>query len=309
MKEPPSAGRNLFDTLPVPLRDCARGNVPPNIALLRLAMAAGHAAEVEEAVARALRQADRRAAPVEVHRLEQALALWRDNPQAFAIIKAVLSDLEHEGVALSSRDGISQWAATFDRIARISPEGSVALYALGNPDLLQAATLEVVERLRSWRLIDPDAWVLDLGCGIGRFVEAIAPDVRGVIGLDVSHVMIERAQERCSHLSNVELQVCSGRDLSPVKGDAIDLVLAADVFPYLVQAGPDLVERHLQEAARVLKLGGSLLILNYSYRSHAARDRDELARLAVQSGLDLVRVGERDFSYWDASTFRLVKPA
>jgi SAM-dependent methyltransferase len=307
--QPPSADPDCLATLPVPLQECARGEVPVNVALLKLAMAAAHAAEVEEALARALRQVDNRAAPTEACRLREALVLWRDNPQAFATIKEVLSDLEHDGVAPSVQDGISRWAAAFDRIASVSPEGGVALYALGNPDLLRAATLEVVERLRSWELVAPAAWVLDLGCGIGRFAEALAPEVGGVTGLDVSSVMIRRARERCSHLSNVTFILSSGRDLSPVAREAVDLILAADVFPYLVQAGPELVKRHLQEAARVLKPGGSLLILNYSYRPHAIQDRDELTRLAGSSGLDVVRVGERDFSHWDAKTFRLVKPA
>jgi SAM-dependent methyltransferase len=303
------AYRVVLDALPLPLQECARGAVPCNVALLNLAMAAMHGHEVEEALVRALDAARCEAGAAEVLRLEEALSLWRDNPQAFATVKAVLTDLEHEGVGSSAEDGVSHWAAAFDRIARISPEGSVALYALGNPDLLQAATAEVVERLRAWRLVGPGRTVLDLGCGIGRFAEALAPQVEHVIGLDVSRVMIDRGRERCSHLANVTLQVSSGHDLSPVGRDRIDLILAADVFPYLVLAGTEAVEAHLREAARVLKPGGALLIFNYSYRSDARRDRDDLERLASAAGLDLVRAVCGDFTRWDAATFHIVKPS
>jgi ubiquinone/menaquinone biosynthesis C-methylase UbiE len=150
--------------------------------------------------------------------------------------------------------------------------------------------------------------VLEIGCGIGRFVAALAPHVDHVTGLDMSPEMIARARERCAGLPNVLLGVSSGRDLSGVPDGAIDLILAADVFPYLVQTGAEIVDHHVREAARVLKPGGHLVILNFSYRGDLKRDRSDVAVLAARRGFAFRRSASDDFSLWDAATFLLEKP-
>jgi hypothetical protein len=281
------------------LRGCAEGRLTVNVALLRLAMAAQGPEEVEAALAGALERAGGPAA----ERLREALVMWRGNPQAFALVKGVLSGVEHGGAAGDPERCVAGWAEAFDRLARAAPEGGVALYALGNPDLLRAATEEVVARMEGWGLLGPGARVLEIGCGIGRFVEALAPRVAEVSGLDISDGMVERARERCGGLGNVTLEVSSGRDLGGVGDRAVDLVLAADVFPYLVQAG--LAGRHVEEAARVLGPGGHLLILNYSYRGNAQEDCREVGELAGRHGFEVRHMGEGDFALWDAATFLL----
>ena len=279
------------------LEGCASGVLPPNVTLLRLAMEARTPDEVEAALARALGRAQGDAAG----RLGAALEMWRANPQAFGTVKATLDGVEHHG----GGGDPALWARAFDRLAEVAPEGGVALYALGNPDLLRAATADVVARMAEWGLLGAKARVLEVGCGIGRFVEAVAPKVTAVTGLDVSEGMIARARERCAGLPNVRLAVSSGRDLGGVPDAGMDLVLAADVFPYLVQAG--LAERHVGEAARVLAPGGHLLVLNYSYRGDLGRDREEVAALAGPHGLEVRRMEEGDFALWDAATFLLRK--
>ncbi|EYD76966.1 Transcriptional regulator, ArsR family / Methyltransferase fusion [Rubellimicrobium mesophilum DSM 19309] len=276
---------------------CAAGTLPPNVALLRLAIEAEGPEEVEAALAGALTKARGGAA----ERIGAALALWRTNPQAFGTVKATLQGVAHEDAAADP----ALWARTFDRLAEVAPEGGVALYALGNPDLLRETTEEVVARMAGWGLLGPKARVLEIGCGIGRFVAALAPRVAEVTGLDVSAGMVARARERCGGLGNVRLAVSSGRDLSGVEDGSLDLVLAADVFPYLVQAG--VAVRHVEEAARVLAPGGHLLVLNYSYRGDLGRDREEVAALAARHGLEVRRMGEGDFGLWDAATFLLGK--
>jgi ubiquinone/menaquinone biosynthesis C-methylase UbiE len=288
------------------LRACANGEAPATIALMRLLIEAAAPQEVEVALGLALLRSDSDEA---ARRLERARQLLRDNPQAFATVKAVLNDVEHRGRARTAADGVARWAAAFDRMAQVSPEGSVALYTFGNPDLLRAATAEVVARLDEWGVLGRDATVLEIGCGIGRFVEALAPKVGRITGIDISSGMIERARQRCSHLSNARLRITSGRDLSAFADETLDLVLAADVFPYLVQAGLSLAEGHLAEAARVLRPGAHLAILNFSYRDDPEADRADLDRIAACNSLSLMRIGRQDFSLWDAATFLLVKDA
>jgi SAM-dependent methyltransferase len=284
---------------------CARGELPPNVAVLKVLIEARDPQEAERAVREALGLAQK---AEERGRLLQALDLLSENPQAFATVKQVLRGVEHGGTARDPEEGLARWAADFDRMAAASPEGSVALYSLGNPELLKAATTEIVDRLEAWGLLGPDRAALDLGCGIGRLTHALSPLVAHVTGLDISPGMIARARERCAALSNVTLRVSAGRDLAECETGSLDLILAADVFPYLVQAGPDLVAAHVREAARVLRPGGELVILNFSYRDDPAGDLAEIEALAVQSGLLLVRHGQRDFALWDGVTFQIAKP-
>ena len=112
----------------------------------------------------------------------------------------------------------------------------MALYSLGSPAILAAATTEVVARLGAWGLLGPEREVLDVGCGIGRFEVALAPQVAAITGIDLSPAMIEAARRRCAGLSNVRLLATGGRDLGAFGAESFDLVLAVDSFPYLYAA-------------------------------------------------------------------------
>jgi SAM-dependent methyltransferase len=288
------------------LAACASGAVPANVAVLRLVIDAASPDEVADAIEAASGMAED---PEARERLVTARRLLAGNPQAFRLIKTVLGDVEHGGTASGVSEGLGHWAAAFDRMARASPEGAVALYALGNADLLQQATDEVVRYLGMEGLTGPRVRVLEIGCGIGRFVRALSPAAASVTGIDIAPVMIAEARRRCAGLGNVRLEVSSGRDLAAFEDAAVDLILAADVVPYLVQTGYALVDDHVREARRVLALGGSFVILNFSYRGDPGRDGADVRRLAAAHRLAVAASGERPFSLWDASVFRLTKIA
>jgi predicted TPR repeat methyltransferase len=279
-----------------PLLACASGSAPPNIALMQFLIEAANRDEADTVLGQI--EAELAAVPESdgAGRLRGLVELWTANPQAFATVKAVLDRVDHGGTAANPEDGVVHWASRFDRMAQASPEGGVALYALGNPDLLNAATAEVEDCLRSWGLLGPNKSLLEIGCGIGRFVAALSPEVGHVTGIDISAVMIARARERCAGLANVALEVTSGRDLEEFGTGSIDVIL-----------GADLVQRHVSEAARVLKPGGSLVIFNYSYRGDADADRAEVSDRARRSGLRLSGTPPAAFTLWDASAFHLVK--
>lgn len=279
------------------------GGVPPNIALMRLCMEAASRDAVRAAIAEAGASGVSQGA---ADRLAALASLLEQHPSAFATIRAVMREAEHDRPAGSPDDAVAHWAAVFDRLAREQPEAGVALYALGSPDLLDAATGEIVVALRGWGLIEADRRVLEIGCGIGRFVRALAPEVSQVTGIDISAEMVAAARARCAGLANVRLEVGSGRDLAPCGEGAVDLVLAADVFPYLVQAGGDLAGRHVAEARRVLRPGGTLAILNYSYRGDLEADRREVRARAGETGFS-VEEPRPAFRYWDGSVFLLRK--
>jgi cyclopropane fatty-acyl-phospholipid synthase-like methyltransferase len=88
-----------------------------------------------------------------------------------------MAEAQHDRATGSVDDAIAHWSAVFDRLAGVQAGAGIALYALGSPELLERSTAEIVEALRGWGLLHPDSDVLEIGCGIGRFVRALAPDV------------------------------------------------------------------------------------------------------------------------------------
>ena len=205
----------------------------------------------------------------------------------------------------SGDDGVARIAAFFDRAVAHSPEASVALYSLGDPAILAQATAEIIHWLEAHALLRADADVLDLGCGIGRVAAALAPRCRSVLGLDVSAGMVAEARRRNATLANARFEQTAGRDLDALPSAAFDLVLAIDSFPYIVQAGHSLVDRHVAGAARVLRPGGALAVLNFSYRGDKAADCADAAALADAHGLALEQAGTAPFSVWDGTAFVL----
>ena len=84
-------------------------------------------------------------------------------------------------------------------------------------------------------------------------------------------------------------------------------MLAVDSFPYLFAADPAIAARHVSDAARLLRPGGALLILNFSYRGNSDADRADVAWLASEHRFVLERAGTRELSLWDGVTFLLRK--
>lgn len=216
----------------------------------------------------------------------------------------MFTEMDHLRQDAAPEDSIPLIRETFDRAVAISPEASVAAYSLGDRDILAAATNEIVAWLDDVGLIGPEADVLDFGCGIGRIAAALAPRVRSALGLDISPAMIGEARRRCT-APNLEFEITSGADLAFLPAARFDLVLAVDSVPYLVQAGRALAERLVADAARVLRDGGALVILNLSYRSDPAADVLDAKRWAAAHDFVPAVLGDAPFTLWDGRAFVL----
>jgi SAM-dependent methyltransferase len=279
------------------LAACAQGELAPNVALMRLILASPSSNALDRAIAEA--REDFGGQLLALHRL------WRAQRGRFNTLRAVAASWDHHTTAVSGAQAIEACASAFDAVAAISPEAGAALYSLGDADLLNKITSEIVDWMRSRGLIGFGGVLLEIGCGAGRFVAALAPVVGHVTGIDISARMITAAEARCAGLSNVRLVKTTGRDLDFCPAGSLDLIYAVDSVPYIVQSGSETVRRHFQEAARVLKPNGHFLILNYSYRGCPEHDSAEVRALAEMAGLDLVREAHSDFSLWDGTTFLL----
>jgi len=270
------------------------GAISPPVTIMQLLI------ETEDA-------ASARAAVKGVEELEQLMAANADGCERIAAM--LRSDMDSSKPARTVEEGIAFCERLFDWSVQQSEEASVALYSLGNPDLLERATAEIVAQLKAWGAVTANTDILDIGCGIGRLLVALAPEVRTATGIDVSAEMVKTARRRCAPYSNLTVIKGDGRGLAALENETFDVVVAVDSFPYFKQSGYALVERFVAESARVLKPGGQFLILNYSDSEDDAADASEVRALAAANGLETLIAGTRPFKLWDGAAFRMLKPS
>jgi len=108
--------------------------------------------------------------------------------------------------------------------------------------------------LLRWGVIRPNLRVLDAGSGWANYSDLMAArNGAEVVKVDLSEVAIGRLAES-SHSSNVQLVVADLTCL-PFEDRSFDLVICSQVLEHI----PDDVTA-LRELARVLKLGGQLVV-------------------------------------------------
>ena len=105
-------------------------------------------------------------------------------------------------------------------------------------------------------LLDPNLVIGDLGCGTGTVSYWLSQFCERIIAVDASKEMLEAARENLGGQEHVELRQGSLEKL-PVETHELDVALLMLVLHHLPEP-----RRVLEEAARTLKPGGRLLILD-----------------------------------------------
>jgi ubiquinone/menaquinone biosynthesis C-methylase UbiE len=174
-----------------------------------------------------------------------ARALLAQLDPADRIIKR---DRERLGSVRAARTAVAQayfrrHAAEWDRIRK-----------------LHVADEAVEEAIRDALADRPFRSLLDLGTGTGCMLEIFGPAVERGLGIDMSLDMLLLARDR---LERAGLRHCSVRqgdiyDL-PLERDSFDAVILHQVLHFLDDGA-----RAVAEAARVLRPGGSLLIVDFA---------------------------------------------
>ena len=137
--------------------------------------------------------------------------------------------------------------------------------------------------------------LLDLGTGTGRMLELFGPEISRGVGIDLNPEMLRIAR---ANLERARLKHCSVRqgdiyNLS-LGRDAFDVVIVHQVLHFLEDGG-----RAIREAARLLRPGGRLLVIDFApheleflREEHAHRRlgfaEETVAQWMTAAGLDVV---------------------
>jgi SAM-dependent methyltransferase len=104
---------------------------------------------------------------------------------------------------------------------------------------------------------DTRAWAaLDVGCGVGRLIERLAPRFRDVHGVDVSDEMLRRAGERLKGVPNVRLHRIEGTHLRQFPDASFQCVWSYSVFYHLPRP---VFYGYVPEVARVCAPGAEFI--------------------------------------------------
>ncbi len=161
---------------------------------------------------------------------------------------------------------------------------------------LHAGDAAVEDAIKKSLADKPMRALLDLGTGTGRMLELFADDIQRGLGLDLSLDMLALARTR---LDRAGLRHCSVRH-----GDIYDLALPRDSFDVVIIHQVlhflDDSARAIREAARVLRPGGRLLVVDFAphdlefLREEYAHRRlgfapETVAQWLEAAGLDVLR--------------------
>lgn len=129
--------------------------------------------------------------------------------------------------------------------------------------------------------------VIDFGTGTGRMLSLFASRARRVEGIDLSHQMLTVARSKLQGAANASVRH-GDATASPYPDHCASLVIIHQVLHFL-----DDPARALNEAARVLKPGGRLVIVEFAPHSLEHLRTDHAHRHLGVNETDLVRWGEK----------------
>jgi SAM-dependent methyltransferase len=176
-----------------------------------------------------------------------------------------------------------------DRVQLLHQEAvrsaSTALYDIAPPRVQQYLESEIAYLISRLRVTD---YVLELGCGYGRVAIRIADVAARVVGIDVAEESLSLARQLLASNKKVQFLRMEARALH-FANDCFDAV--ACIQNGVCAFGVD-QEQMLEEAWRVLRPGGVLLISTYSDSFWA----DRLAWFELQAHEGLIGAIDRDAS-------------
>jgi ArsR family transcriptional regulator len=141
---------------------------------------------------------------------------------------------------------------------------------------LHSADADVERGLADALADSPLGALLDIGTGTGRMAELFAPHAERIVALDKNLEMLRVARAKLQHLPTAQIELVQGdfADL-PFPDSSFDTVVLHQVLHFAADPAPALAE-----AARVLRSGGRIAIVDFASHDHEElRTRHQHVRL------------------------------
>lgn len=165
----------------------------------------------------------------------------------------------------------------------------------------------MMERVQDYGVKEPSgATLLEIGCGVGRFMQPFACRFKHVTGIDISRVMLARARRYCASLPNITYLLNDGASI-PLPDASVDYCVSAGVFQHITDA--EVILNYIREALRVLVPGGVFLFQFEGNRTAAVGHNQTGARISaalLDAGLAKADYRIREISIDPADAVRCV---
>jgi ubiquinone/menaquinone biosynthesis C-methylase UbiE len=136
----------------------------------------------------------------------------------------------------------------------------------------------VLARIRDAGQLNASTCVLDVACGPGIVVEALARASGQVIGCDITPQMLDKGRERCAAAGLTNVQFMPGRaEALPFEAGRFDVVVSRSAVHHF----PDPVAA-FREMARVVKSGGRVITVD-------VQCAEDPAQAALHNALEILR--------------------
>jgi len=162
-----------------------------------------------------------------------------------------------------------EYAAVWDSLAGSMNDAAMAAAGEASENKLRSSATESVRNLLELASIHARDEVLEIGCGVGRIAQEIAPHCKSWTGADISANMLAHASSRLQGLKNTRLVHLKSAGLNDFAGNSFDVVYATNMLAHLDEMDR---WRYVQEAFRVLRPGGRIFIDNIDVESEAGWD-------------------------------------
>ena len=123
--------------------------------------------------------------------------------------------------------------------------------------------------------------MLEIGCGRGEVLAALAPHVERVVGTELSQVRAQRVRRDLAHLPNWRILTGTSEDLAETAAPPFDCIVWADVIEHVVD-----VLAVFRDIARLAKPGGFLVTVTPNVASLKRRLALARGRFPSTSGSD-----------------------
>jgi ubiquinone/menaquinone biosynthesis C-methylase UbiE len=136
----------------------------------------------------------------------------------------------------------------------------------------------VLERIRQAARLDRHSRALDVACGPGIVVEALARDAGAVVGCDITPEMLAKAEQRSASAALSNVRFVPGRaEALPFEDAEFDVVVSRSALHHFLDPAAT-----IREMARVIKPGGRMVTVD-------VMASEDAAEAALHNALEILR--------------------